>query len=225
MGMGKVLVPPRPGLLSAIGLLHADVRGDFSLTRLLRAGSANVKAFNAGFADLKKRGAEWLRGEGQRKAKFEWFVDLRYFGQNFELIMPLAKDRLNAASLARLTSAFHKRHKAFYGYDMPAQPVEIVNLRLVVTAVRVTPSAARVIKNIVKKQILNERRRVWFPDTGFVQTPVYERDQLPVGWHSSGPAIIEQMDATTVVPPKAIIHNDALGYLHLILGAPKRGKK
>jgi N-methylhydantoinase A len=219
MGMRKVLVPPRPGLLSAIGLLHADVRGDFSLTRLLRAESANVKAFNAGFADLKKRGAEWLRGEGEgaSKANFQWFLDLRYFGQNFELIMPLAQARLSAVALARLKEVFHKRHKAFYGYDMPAQPVEIVNLRLMVTAARKAPPMARTNKIVVKKQIVSERRRVWFAERGFVRTPVYEREYLPVGWRSEGPAIIEQMDATTVVPPKAVVHNDALGYLHLNL--------
>ena len=222
MGMRKVLVPPRPGLLSAVGLLHADVRGDFSLTRLLRAESANVKAFNAGFADLKKRGAEWLRGEGEKKACFEWFVDLRYFGQNFELIMPLASERLSAASLKRLSAAFHGRHKAFYGYDMPAQPVEIVNLRLVVTAARQVPSVVSKVK-ILKKQLVTESRRVWFADTGFVKTPVYARDQLPANWRAAGPAIIEQMDATTVVPPRATIHNDALGYLHLTLSAAKRG--
>ena len=217
MGMGKVLVPPRPGLLSAIGLLHADVRGDFSLTRLLRAEAANLKTFNSGFAELKKRGAEWLRGEGERKAQFNWFVDLRYFGQNFEMIMPLASDRLNAPGLKRLTSAFHLRHKDFYGYDMPAQPVEIVNLRLLVTAARGVPPVARSSKILVQKQIVIEKRRVWFPETGFVQTPVYERDRLPVGWRSTGPAIIEQMDATTVVPPKASLHNDSLGYLHMEL--------
>ena len=217
MGMGKVLVPPRPGLLSAIGLLHADVRGDFSLTRLLRAESANVKAFNAGFADLKKRGAAWLRGEGETKARFEWFLDIRYFGQNFELITPLTSDRLNAASLKRLTTAFHRRHKAFYGYDMPAQPVEIVNLRLVVTAARKALPAMWKIRKTVYKQSVAEKRRVWFAETGFVQTPVYERDRLPPNWRATGPAIIEQMDATTVVPPKAIVHNDALGYLHMKL--------
>jgi N-methylhydantoinase A len=225
MGMGKVLVPPRPGLLSAIGLLHADVRGDFSLTRLLRAEAINLKAFNAGLADLKKRGAEWLRGEGEKRAKFEWFVDLRYFGQNFELTMPLARERLDATSLNRLTRAFHRRHKTFYGYDMPAQPVEIVNLRLVVTAARRAPPAVKRNKKSIKKQIVTEKRRVWFTETGFVQTPVYERDQLPAGWRATGPAIIEQMDATTVVPPKTIIHNDALGYLHLTLAVDKQVKK
>ena len=225
MGMGKVLVPPRPGLLSAIGLLHADVRGDFSLTRLLRAESANLKAFNAGFADLKQRGIAWLRGESEQRAKFEWQVDLRYFGQNFELIMPLASDRLSAASLKRLTTAFHRRHKAFYGYDMPAQPVEIVNLRLVVTAARKALPAVQKNKKHINKQLVTEKRRVWFPETGFVQTPVYEREQLPPNWRATGPAIIEQMDATTVVPPKARVHNDAVGYLHLTLGDAKAVKK
>ena len=228
MGMGRVLVPPRPGLLSAIGLLHADVRGDFSLTRLLRAEAANLKAFNTGFADLKKRGAAWLRAEGknegEQRATFAWFVDLRYFGQNFELIMPLTSERLSATSLQRLAADFHRRHQAFYGYDMPAQPVEIVNLRLVVTAARKALPAARPLKKIVKKQIVTEKRRVWFAQTGFVQTPVYQRDQLPPGWRSTGPAIIEQMDATTVVPPKAGLHNDALGYLHLTLNDAKATK-
>ena len=223
MGMGKVLVPPRPGLLSAIGLLHADVRGDFSLTRLLRAEAASLKAFNAGLADLKHRGAKWLQGEGERKARFDWHLDMRYFGQNFELIMPLASDRLSAAILKRLISAFHRRHKAFYGYNLPSQPVEIVNLRLVVTAARKGLPVVRVRKKILKKQILTESRRVWFAETGFVQTPVYQRELLPAGWRSTGPAIIEQMDATTVVPPKAMIHNDTLGCLHLTLGANKRG--
>ncbi len=217
MGMKRVLVPPRPGLLSAIGLLHADVRGDFSLTRLLRAEAQNVKAFNAGFADLKKRGAEWLTGEAEKKAKFEWFVDLRYFGQNFELIMPLTTGQLSAVGLKRLASNFHQRHKTFYGYDMPAQPVEIVNLRLVVTAARKALRAATESQKIQQKQIVTERRRVWFPETNFVQTPVYERDRLPMNWRATGPAIIEQMDATTVVPPKAKVHRDALGYLHIAL--------
>ncbi len=216
MGIKKVLVPPRPGLLSAVGLLHADVRGDFSLTRLLRAERANVDAFNAGFAALHQRGATWLCGEGEKKARFEFFLDMRYLGQNFELIMPLARDRLTAASLQRLAGAFHRRHKAFYGYDMPAQPVEIVNLRLVVTAARQAPPAAPAVK-IVRQQIVTEKRRVWFAGTGFVKTPVYQRDQLPARWRCAGPAIIEQMDATTVVPPQAKLHNDGFGYLHMQL--------
>jgi len=223
MGMRKVLIPPRPGLLSAIGLLHADVRGDFSLTRLLRAEAANLGLLNAGFDELKKRGAAWLKGEGEARADYGWFADLRYFGQNSELILKLGGDRLTAAALAKLAGVFHRRHKAFYGYDMRGQPVEIVNLRLVVTAKRRTPPRERArLKRGDKKQALLEKRKVWFPETGFVATPVYDRDRLPVECRIAGPAVIEQMDTTTVVPPRARIRNDPLGYLHMELGATAR---
>jgi N-methylhydantoinase A len=122
MGMRKVLVPPRPGLLSAIGLLHADVRGDFSLTRLTRAGKDALPALNSGLATLGRRGAAWLQGEGETRAGFEWFADLRYFGQNSELIMALKRERLEASSLAALIETFHRRHREQYGYDMRGQP-------------------------------------------------------------------------------------------------------
>ncbi len=124
MGIVKVLVPPRPGLLSAIGLLHADVRGDFSLTRLARAAPENLRALNRGFEELKRRGASWLEGEGEARADFNWFADLRYSGQNFELIMELKGGGLDEAALSRLVNSFHRRHQASYGYDMRGQPVE-----------------------------------------------------------------------------------------------------
>jgi N-methylhydantoinase A len=218
MGMRKVLVPPHPGLLSAVGLLHADVRGDFSLTRLVRATKENLAVLNRGLKALEARGIAWLRGESERNARFEWFADLRYFGQNYELILELDGKRFDTASLSKLTAAFHHRHKDFYGYDMPGQPVEVVNLRLVVTARRPAPprepsGAARG----EAKQALTERRRVWFPETGFVATPVYARERLPADCRITGPAIIEQMDATTVVPPQAVVQNDRLGYLHMEL--------
>src|SRR3954467_1106971 len=73
MGMRKVLVPPRPGLLSAIGLLHAEVRGDFSLTRLARADASGLASLNEGFRTLGIRGREWLKGEGETRGAFQWF--------------------------------------------------------------------------------------------------------------------------------------------------------
>ena len=226
MGMRKVLVPPRPGLLSAIGLLHADVRGDFSLTRLTSAKRAGLPALNGGLAELERRGAAWLAGEGEQRAKFEWFADLRYFGQNSELIMSLARGRLDASSLEALIEAFQRRHKEQYGYDMRKQPVEVVNVRLVVTAKRRASTqerAAAVRGN--PGQALVHHRKVWFPETGFVATPVYDRDRLGVGSRISGPAIIEQMDATTVVPPGAVITNDRQGYLHMELSAAAAGRR
>jgi N-methylhydantoinase A len=223
MGMRQVLVPPRPGLLSALGLLHADVRGDFSLTRLKRAETRNLKALNDGFQELKRRGRAWLKGEREARhaARFEWLADLRYFGQNSELILNAGHDRLDARSLARLVATFHKEHKACYGYDMMAQPVEIVTLRLTVTVRRkVPPPEAPVTLRGPARLALTGKRRVWFSETGFVETPVYDRERLPVPGRITGPAIIEQMDTTTVVPPGARVVNDRLGYLHMELSAP-----
>jgi len=227
MGMRHVLVPPRPGLLSALGLLHADVRGDFSLTRLVRAETRNLKALNDGFQELKRRGQAWLKGEGEarRSAQFEWLADLRYFGQNSELILDASAEQLDARSLARLAATFHRRHKAFYGYDMPAQPVEIATLRLVVTVRRRVPlpEPANLGRGHARMALI-EKRKVWFPDTGFVETPVYDRERLPALSRMTGPAIIEQMDTTTVVPPGARVVNDKLGYLHMELPAPAGGR-
>jgi N-methylhydantoinase A len=216
MGMRRIVVPPRPGILSAIGLLHADVRGDFSLTQLLRAEPGNLKALNNGCHALKKRGAAWLKNEGETRATFEWYADLRYAGQNFELMLELRGEKLDEAALAKLVAKFHHRHKESYGYDMPEQPVEIVNLRLAVIAERRSPpgETARQ-KRAPLAQALLETRKVWFPGTGFIATPVYDRERLPAQCRLAGPAIIEQMDATTVVPPKARMKNDRFGYLHM----------
>ena len=218
MGMRKVLIPPRPGLLSAIGLLHADVRADFSLTRLVRADARGLKAVNGGFATLARRGARWLKDEGEPRGAYQWFADLRYFGQNFELIMEVKTQTLDERALEKLIESFHRRHKDYYGYDMREQSVEVVNVRLVVTGQRRPLAAERVrLARTSSKQALLEKRRTWFPATGFVAIPVYDRDKLPFDCHITGPAIVEQMDTTTVVPPKAKLRQDRFGYLHMEL--------
>jgi N-methylhydantoinase A len=226
MGMRQVLVPPRPGLLSAIGLIHADVRGDFSLTTLMRAESTNIKSLNRALATLKKRGAAWIKAEGERRSVFQWLADFRYVGQNSELIMELDGVAFDSRILSRLTESFHHRHKDAYGYDMRGQGVEIVNLRLVVTAARRNPphERVRVVRGTTARDASIERRKAWFAESGFVSTPVYDRDRLTPGCRISGPAIIEQMDTTTVVPPRAVVHTDKLGYLHMDL-APLAQKR
>ena len=218
MSIRNVLVPPRPGLLSALGLLHADVRGDFSLTRLVDAVAQNIGDINTGFDELRGRGAEWLRGEAGKdaRAKHGWLIDMRYAGQNFELSLEIKEGKLDAKSLARLIGRYHVRHHEYYGYDMRSQPIEVVNLRLVVTVERRAPThEKRKFARGTARGALLEKRKVWFPETGFVAAPVYDRDLLPANCRIVGPAIIEQMDTTTVVPPRAKVRNDKLGYLHI----------
>jgi N-methylhydantoinase A len=218
MGIRNVLVPPRPGLLSAIGLLHAERRADFSLTRLVRADSAGLKSLNAGLRMLSKRGAQWLKSERESRGTLKWFADLRYFGQNFELSMALESDRVDEAATLALTEAFHRRHKDFYGYDLRDQPVEIVNVRLAVTGEKrsLPQDKPKRVRSDLKQAVV-ENRRVWFPDDGYVTTLVYDRERLPADARITGPAIVEQMDTTTVVPPRATVRADRAGYLHVSL--------
>jgi N-methylhydantoinase A len=184
----------------------------------VRADAAGLKSLNDGFRTLGKRGAQWLKGEGEERGAFQWFIDLRYFGQNFELIIELKSERLDERSLAKLIESFHRRHKDYYGYDMRSQPIEIVNARLVVTGKRrATPQERVKLVRGALKQALIEKRKVWFPQTGFVPTPVYDRDRLCADCRITGPAIIEQMDTTTIVPPKAKLKQDRHGYLHMEL--------
>jgi len=227
MGIRNVLVPPRPGLLSALGLLHADVRGDFSLTRLMLAEGRNADALNAGLAELRTRGETWLAGEtGPRaRAKLEWQIDCRYEGQSFELTIPLPSGRVTARSMGDLIEAFHARHRDFYGYDLPGHPVETVNLRLIVTVERRSPPPERAAHVAGRgASALIEKRKVWFPETGFVSTPVYDRAKLAPGKVLTGPAIVEQMDTTTVVPPRAKLRADRHGYLHISVEPVRAGK-
>ena len=101
---------------------------------------------------------------------------------------------------------------------MRAQPVEIVNLRLVVTGQRrALPPEGTASTRGTLAQALLEKRKVWFAQTGFVATPVYERERLPRDCRITGPAIVEQMDTTTIVPPHARLKQDRSGYLHLEL--------
>jgi N-methylhydantoinase A len=219
MGIRQVIVPRHPGLLSAIGLLDADVRGDFSLTRLVRARAEHLDAINSGLAQLREQARTWLLGEADAdaRASFAWAADLRYAGQNFELTLPCNCDQLDDERLAGLVSAFHQRHQEFYGYDMPRQPVELVNLRLTVTVAHAALAAEQPMAGGNVLQALAESRSAWFPETGFVSTPVYRRELLPAGTEFDGPLIVEQMDATTVVPPKAKFRLDASGAIHLAL--------
>jgi N-methylhydantoinase A len=224
MGIAHVIVPPRPGLLSALGLLHAEVRGDFSLTRFLRAEAPSVGAVNAGFAQLRAQAEAWLQSEigPDSHALYEWSIDLRYAGQNFELTLPCESGNMPDRALEHLVQAFHERHREFYGYDMPGLPVEIVNLRLTVSAARPEAPLERMAGGGNVVQALAETRSVWFPDTGFVNTPVYKRALLPPGTAFDGPLVVEQMDATTVVPPKFRFRVDTVGAIHLELPPAER---
>lgn len=220
MGITHVIVPPRPGLLSAIGLLDADRRGDFSVTRLVTADGENLPKLREGLEILSVRGEAWREEEkidaGSQLA--EWGVDLRYVGQAFEMTLPLESDALDVNVLLALIDEFHRRHESLNGYVMPDHPIEIVTLRLGLSAVQLAIDTEGLALATTPVELAIETdREVWFPDGGFRQTPIYDRARLGSGHRFAGPAIVEQTDSTTVVPPGALVDVDRFGNLHIQL--------
>jgi N-methylhydantoinase A len=218
IGIARVAVPPRPGIMSAIGLVDADRRGDFSVTRLVPATPASLNGLREGIEILSRDGAAWQQAEKLKDSDLthEWGADLRYAGQAFELTLPVADDALDEGALDALIAEFHRQHENTNGYAMPDHPVEVVTLRLGVVAVRksVGEAALEPASGPVSDAI-TARRMVWFRHVGFVETPVYDRAKLAPGHEFTGPAIVEQTDSTTVVPPKLPVTVDGTGCLQI----------
>ncbi|MFM0303577.1 hydantoinase/oxoprolinase family protein [Paraburkholderia sediminicola] len=220
MRIPRIFVPKRPGLLSAMGLVHADIRGDFSLTRLLIADVDALGPLNSGLSELRERGIAWLERESRNaNARFEWLVDMRYAGQNFELAAEVPDGSIDQRILESLIEQFHKAHEAAYGYRMADQPIQFVNLRVAVVISRPSPPTRGFKSSGSLSAALVEERQVWYADAGFVSAPVYNRDAVPVDSTFDGPAIVEQMDTTIVIPPHATVQVNHIGDLMINLKA------
>ena len=213
MEMRRVVVPPHPGLMSAIGLLAADLRADFGLTCLAEATPAGWAEVTAALGVLGARARDWAVDERLDRAALviDCALELRYRGQSSELRIPLPA---GADPLPPLCACFHAEHARRFGYAMPDRPVEIVTARLTALAPRAAPPPEPVPPATPRPPA--GLRPVWFAATGFVPTPVLDRFGLGPGVTIAGPAIVEQMDATTVIPPGWVATVDGQANLLLL---------
>jgi N-methylhydantoinase A len=201
LGLRRVLVPPTPGVLSALGLLMADVVYDTARAVLDRADalltdpSPLSAAAEAAASDVRAA----LADHGSPELAFE--LDLRYAGQSYELAVPLAAP-LSAGHVRDSVEAFHRRHRARYGHADPEQPVEVVALRVRGRIEAPPPSLPH--EPDTDRPLGAARlgtRPVWFAAEGPTDTPAYDRTALHHGHAFGGPAVLHQYDTTIVVPP------------------------
>ena len=214
--MRRVIVPPHPGLMSAIGLLAADIRADFGLTCLTDATPSGWLAVAAALTELLARAHAWAADEQLDPATLlvDRMLELRYRGQSSELRIPLPDDA--ADPLSHAVAAFHAEHQRRFGYAMSERPVEIVTARLTAVATRPAPPPEMIPGPGDAPRPVPRVRPVWFAATGFVATPIHDRDAIRRTDRITGPAIIEQMDTTTVVPPGWTATVDAAANLLLV---------
>ncbi|MBV8412470.1 MAG: hydantoinase/oxoprolinase family protein [Alphaproteobacteria bacterium] len=221
LDIGRVLVPPNPGILCAMGLLLTDLRADFSLTRLLPATEASTAEVAEGFAALAERARRWFEQEGIAAGERHMVrtADMRYHGQNYELNVALSDGPVSAASLQALAAGFAEVHRQRYGFAADRDPVQIVTLRVeAMGLVRKAELVAHPDAGPDASGAIVQRRPVWLEEKGdLVPTPIYARAALRPGNRFAGPAIVEQMDATTLVPPGMTARVDR--WLNLILEA------
>ena len=217
----RILVPRSPGILCAMGLLLTDLRADFATTRLLPLAAEVARDVEAAFASLDTRARAWFAQEhiGADARRLVRTVDMRYAGQNYELAVPLPEGPVTAGTLDLLGHGFAQAHQRLYGFVAEGDPVQLVTFRVEATGrvnkatLRQEPMAGEDASDAIR-----EHRDVWVAEEQrAVSCPVYERDRLRPGNCFTGPAIVEQMDATTLVLPAMRARVDA--YLNLILEA------
>ncbi len=207
-----VIVPPYPGVTSALGCLLVDVQHDLAESYIRPAADADPAAIEAAFAVLEAEARERLQNEGIPPGRrlVERTVDMMYQGQWRSLAVPAGSP---VASVPDLVAAFHAQHEREYNYRRDDAPVDIYRLNL--RAVGTVPKAA--LAEQEPGGAMPEpmgRRAVWFGAQSY-DTPVYQRDALPAGGSFSGPAIVDQSDSTTVVPPGSRAEVDR--FLNLII--------
>jgi N-methylhydantoinase A len=211
LGMPQVLVPPSPGVLSALGVAIADVSRDLSRTVMV-TGKAGMHAVAEALDSLEAAGMEEMTAEGfpGGSLAIDRWLDARYAGQSFELAVAWPSE----ASYDAVTAAFHNEHERRFGYSDPGGVVEIVTARLRLTAPAEIPEPRweRVVTAVAEPEGSTE---VWFDD-GAVEAALYRRERLRPGDWLTGPALVVQMDATTVVPPGWRGEVDAIRNLILI---------
>ncbi len=216
LGVRTVLVPPAPGVLSALGLLMADIEHHHSRTFRAAAEDADVQAIEGALAELDAVCAERMARDGvdPRLSRVAHFAEMRYAGQSYELEVPLPAP-VTRAALDAAVHEFHATHRRVYAYAKDGAVVELVTLRTVhtfelperVAIGRVAPAAE------AGSAAPGARRACFDATAGFVEVPVYQRASLDVGTELAGPAIIEQPDTTTVLYPEHRAVVDGLGNL------------
>ena len=221
LGMGTIVVPRHPGVLSTFGLLGTEVRNDYARTNLQKPPDYDLAAVAAVYAELEGQARSWLAAEGVEPAarRLTRQADLRYRHQGFELTVPWPETEL---SVDALIERFHARHRHLYTYALTDAPVEIVTLR-VAAAGRVRRFTVPSLDARRPARAGGARRRVYFAGVGWKACPCIDREQLGVGSVVTGPAIVEQLDTTTVVPPGHRASVDRVGNL-VIRAAGRRAR-
>jgi N-methylhydantoinase A len=223
LGIPTLLVPLTPGVHSALGLLMSDVKHDYVRSKLVGLDDLELAEINRLFDELIEQATRELHGEGfaNDEIKIEPYLDLRYAGQGYELTVPCVMPPLKQEDVTVMRRRFDTLHEQNSGHKAETEPVELVSLRLIslglVPQAKLSPGKVSGAK--VEKAITGGRKVYFGTEHGLLATQIYDRARLEPGHRLAGPAIVEQLDTTTVIHPEQEARVD--DYCNLIITEKK----
>lgn len=215
LGMRHVMVPRRPGVVSALGGLVAEIKNDFIRTMFTEVQQDALPVLRAALTALREEASRWLRQDQNfaGAASLHVSADMRYRGQSFEIETPLEEAWIDDGDLDAMRDAFHRRHTAIYAFADEAAPVQLVNLRLVIAGATEPPDFA--VQHRVEGRPEPERMVDVWHDGAMRSMPLFLREKLLHGHEFSGPAVVVQEDSTVCIPGGYAATVDTHGNLHL----------
>ena len=216
MQIPLLIVPPSPGTASALGLLVTDLKHEFSRTRIMPKDQADFGEINGIFSAMEEQGRAGLKREGlaEEDISFQRQIEMRYAGQSYELPIDCAGGEVAPGDLEDVVERFHVEHDRAYGHGYPGQPIELVNFRLTALGAIQKPRLREISPGNGSPAAAVSERPVYFGSQGdFVPTSIYDRTQLKAGHRIEGPAIVEEVDSTTLVQPGFQVEVDRYGNL------------
>ena len=217
LNIPKVVVPLTPGVNSAVGIIIADFRYDYSKTFLCHSSKTEPSELESAFVELEERAISEMMSDhlGPEKVVFKRSADMRYLGQGYEMEIPLPSGRITQEGLAELSQSFHKHHFKAYGYSQPDEETELVYLRLSAVGQIPKPEFAKYpLAGLDPSKAHKGMRKVHLNGTD-IEAALYDRGLLKAGNKVTGPAVIEQFDSTTLLDRNQTAYVDE--YLNLIV--------
>ena len=202
VGCPRIIIPPAPGTLCARGILLSDLSFDFVRSLLVNAEVDGWEAVMNNLEVLKEQANKlFIDDEVIPSARsFKYYLEARYKGQSYELRIPLP-GQIKSNSLVEFIAAFHAEHKKEFGYELFDRPIEIVNCRIEAVGKTSKPISEKATQNKTELEV-KETREVYFGSAfGWKETRVYERADISHRAKVIGPAVIEEMSSTTILPP------------------------
>ena len=213
LSISEVVIPPSPGILCAEGAMNSFLTIEFVQTILMQLDGKGISKIRESKSELEVKVSQWFIQEGvlDKSKEEHWFVGARYFGQNYELTLPIDFTQDDQLLLESLRARFKDSHESNYGFASPYEPIQIVNI-FVKGIGKLERPKIPIEKNGNFPEPTHFRKVIFDNDVG-IQTPVYKRSQLVNGQKIIGPAIVEQMDSTAIIFPRDICNVDNWGNL------------